>query len=204
MSTRTPICNSPQDTLPYSMKSTHERPAPLPFSGDKQPNLGRHQRRCKVCNHPDRDMIEQEFIRWSSPCEISIQFNLRDSASVYRHAHALGLFARRRLNVRGVAEQILEGAECVKPTGHTVLQALRAFTQITDDGQWIEPPKRVVVTHIVRTISADALDHPVARHQRQKRANPPQLPPAQQLLIATPLRGSKSAKSLKTNGGSHV
>jgi hypothetical protein len=194
MSTRTPICISPKDTLPYPMKSTHERPAPLPLSGDEQPNLGRHQRRCKVCNHPDRELIEQEFLRWTSPCEISIQFDLRDSSSVYRHAHAFGLFARRRLNVRGVAEQILEGAESVKPTGHTVLQALRAFTQITDDGQWIEPPKRVVVTHIVQTVSSELPARPEAQRIRQKRANSPQLPAPQQLLTATLEETLKSSK----------
>jgi hypothetical protein len=204
MSTATPICISPQDTLPYPMKSTHEPPAPLPLLEKKQLSLGRHKRRCTVCHHPECDLIEQEFLRWSSPFEISEAFDLKDPTAIYRHAHAFGLFARRRLNVRCVAEQILEGADSVRPTGNSVLRALRAFTQITDEGQWIEPPKRVVVTHVVRTISADALDHPVARHHRKKRANPPQLPPAQQLLIATPLRSSKSAKSLKTNGGSHV
>jgi hypothetical protein len=186
------------------MKSTDELPAPHALSGQEQPNLGRHQRRCKVCHHPDRDMIEQEFLRWSSPCEISEQFDLGDASSIYRHAHAFGLFARRRLNIRCVAEQILEGADSVKPTGNSVLRALRAFTQITDDGQWIEPPKRVVVTHVVRTISADAISHPAVRHNRKKRANPPQLPPAQQLLIATPLRSPKSSKSLKTKSDSHV
>jgi hypothetical protein len=204
MSTRTPICISPRDTLPYPMKSKHERPAPLSLPGDNQPNLGRHKRRCTVCHHPDRELIEQEFLRWSSPCEISDQFDLRDASSIYRHAHAFGLFARRRLNVRCVAEQILEGADSVKPTGNSVLRALRAFTQITDDGQWVEPPKRVVVTHVVRTISADAIHHPIARHHRKKRANPPQLPAAQQLLIATPLEKPQSANSLKTNGGAHV
>jgi hypothetical protein len=186
------------------MKSTHEPPARLDILQKKQPSLGRHKRRCTVCHHPERDLIEQEFLRWSSPYEISEAFDLKDPSSIYRHAHAFGLFARRRLNVRCVAEQILEGADSVKPTGNSVLRALRAFTQITDEGQWVEPPKRVVVTHVVRTISADAIHHPGAHHNRKIRANPPQLPAAQQLLIATPLRSSKSAKSLKTNGGSHV
>ncbi len=114
---------------------------------------GRHKRRCTVCHHPERDLIEQEFLRWSSPFEISEAFGLKDPSAIYRHAHALGLFERRRLNVRCVSGQLLEFAEMVKPTANSVLQALRAFTRITSGGEWIEPPKRVIVTNTVKRTS---------------------------------------------------
>jgi hypothetical protein len=49
-----------------------------------------------------------------------------------------------------------------------------------------------------------SLDRSKVRHNREKRLNLPQLPAAQQLLIATPFGKPESVNSLKTNGGSHV
>ena len=36
--------------------------------------------------------IEGDFISWRSPAAIATEYGLADRASVYRHAHALGLF----------------------------------------------------------------------------------------------------------------
>jgi hypothetical protein len=35
--------------------------------------------------------IEADFISWRSPTAIAQEYGLADRASVYRHAHALGL-----------------------------------------------------------------------------------------------------------------
>jgi hypothetical protein len=36
------------------------------------PELSRHQRKCCVCRHAERDAIEEAFIHWQSPNEIAI------------------------------------------------------------------------------------------------------------------------------------
>jgi hypothetical protein len=103
----------------------------------------RHSRKCSVCNHPDRDAIEEEFLHWRSPHAIGAHYDIHRK-SIYRHAHAMGLFAQRQGHVRSVLERIIEQAEDATVTGETVINALRAFTCLQDDGRWVEPPRRVI------------------------------------------------------------
>ena len=70
-------------------------------------NEGRHAAECKICAHPLKEEIEREFINWRSPASIAKQYRLRNRASVYRHAHAMGLFAKRQRNVRAALEKII-------------------------------------------------------------------------------------------------
>lgn len=115
-----------------------------PSPGDAAaPDLHRHQRKCLVCNHPERDAIEEFFLRWHSPEIIETRFRVPE-ISVYRHAHALGLFARRAGNTRRALELIIERAEAARATGDTVIRAIRAYTCLTDDGRWVEPPTHVI------------------------------------------------------------
>ncbi|MGD1103526.1 MAG: hypothetical protein ABSA59_15860, partial [Terriglobia bacterium] len=67
--------------------------ASAPAHPEKTVSLGRHEFACKICAHPDREEIERDFVGWKSPITIAIDYALADRASVYRHAHALGLFA---------------------------------------------------------------------------------------------------------------
>ncbi|HEV2490077.1 MAG TPA: hypothetical protein VGT03_09735 [Candidatus Acidoferrales bacterium] len=112
------------------------------------PDLGRHARKCAICNHPEREAIEREFLRWCEPAQIVCDYRLPCITSIYHHAHATGLLARRRRSLRGVAERILEYVDTAQISGSTVLQAMRIYAHITEDGQWIEPPKEFIVTHI--------------------------------------------------------
>jgi hypothetical protein len=59
---------------------------------------------CKICSHIHREEIERDFMSWKSPALIAKNYGLKDRSSVYRHAHALGLFPRRRRNVRAALE----------------------------------------------------------------------------------------------------
>jgi hypothetical protein len=43
-----------------------------------------------------------------SPAVITEEYGLSDRSSIYRHAHALGLFAKRQRNVRAALERIIE------------------------------------------------------------------------------------------------
>lgn len=111
-------------------------------------NLARHARKCAICNHPDREFIDEDFISWRSETFICRVYSLPSPSSIYRHASATGLLARRRRNLRGVAERILENVNGVTVTANAVIRAMRLFASITEDGQWAEPPKRTIVTHI--------------------------------------------------------
>jgi hypothetical protein len=59
---------------------------------DSAESLGRHERKCTVCNHPDREVIEEEFLRWYVPEDIARDHDIPYASAIYRHAHATGLF----------------------------------------------------------------------------------------------------------------
>jgi hypothetical protein len=101
----------------------------------------RHQRKCVVCHHPDRDAIEEEFIHWHDVWYLAKEYNIQDYRSIYRHARVFGLIERRRENRRYMLDRILETFP--KVSAQAVIQALRAYTCLTDDNRWVEPPTRV-------------------------------------------------------------
>jgi len=70
-------------------------------------NAGRHAAVCKICTHTQQEEIERDFINWESAAAIAKQYGLRNRASVYRHAHALGLFPKRQRNVQAALEKII-------------------------------------------------------------------------------------------------
>lgn len=111
-------------------------------------NLGRHQRYCTVCQHEQRDEIEAAFVAWRSPASIAEEFNLGDRNSVYRHAHALGLFAKRQRNIRAALERIIEKAGEVEVTAAAVVSAVQAYSKINAAGQWVERSEQVTLNDL--------------------------------------------------------
>ncbi|HXJ16627.1 MAG TPA: hypothetical protein VNM68_05455 [Candidatus Polarisedimenticolia bacterium] len=109
-------------------------------------SLSYHERNCTICRHPERDAIEEAFLQWRNVSNIKLEFKLPSRTSLYRHAHALGLFARRGRNLRFALEHIIESAEAITPTADAVIRAVHAYTRLNDAGQWIEPPAHVVVS----------------------------------------------------------
>jgi hypothetical protein len=95
-------------------------------------------RKCSVCRHPDRDALEQEFLRWRSPEALARDYGISDHSSIYRHAHATGLFARRRASIRLALGSLIEQAESVPVTAADVVNAVRVYAHINDAGEWIE------------------------------------------------------------------
>lgn len=117
----------------------------------------RHERDCTVCCHPDRQQIEQDWVGWGSTTRIAKQHKLtRDS--LYRHAHALGLFAKRRLNIRTALEQIIEKAETVKVNAGSVVAAIQAYAKINAQGQWVERSERLNLNELFERMTRDELD----------------------------------------------
>jgi hypothetical protein len=124
-------------------------------------SLKYHQIKCAICNHPDRDAIEEAFLDWVRPGELAREFNLGHRTVVYRHAHALGLFKKRAHNARFALGLLLEQSDVVKPTGNEIIRAVRAFSCIDEYGKWTDPPRRLIVTHLDAKgaeISPDKLD----------------------------------------------
>ncbi|MHB8541860.1 MAG: hypothetical protein ACYDCD_13125 [Candidatus Acidiferrales bacterium] len=106
----------------------------------------RHQRKCTICHHADREEIEQMFLHWFSAASIYRRFLLKDRSSIYDHAHATGLYSRRRKNMRCALENIIERSDECPISSNGIVRAIKAYCSLTDAGEWIEPASRVVYT----------------------------------------------------------
>jgi hypothetical protein len=109
----------------------------------KPVSIGRHQRDCSVCAHSRRQEIEADFIAWRSPAAVATEYGLADRSSVYRHAHAFGLFAKRQRNIRAALEHIIESAGEVEVTASAVVAAVQAYSKINAAGQWVDRTEQV-------------------------------------------------------------
>ena len=121
-------------------------------------NLGRHAAVCKICTHTQREEIEHDFINWFSPASIAKQYGLRDRSSVYRHAHALGLFSKRGRNVRAALEKIIERAGEVEVSATAVVSAVSAYARINAAGQWVERTERIDLNELFNRMSSLELE----------------------------------------------
>jgi hypothetical protein len=138
------IANSPVPELSYTRLPRRETEGSQP-----RPCEGRHQRKCYVCRHPERDAIEEAFIHWQSPNEIATDYELPDPRPLYRHAHATGLFARRQRNLRFALENYIERvSEIEAVTPDAIIRAIRALSHVTKTGEWVEPPRQITVVHV--------------------------------------------------------
>jgi len=127
-------------------------------SPEKPVSRGRHEHGCKICAHRDREEIEHDFISWKSPALIAKEHGLRDRASVYRHAHALGLFPKRQRNVRAALERIIESAGEVEVNAAAVVSAVRAYASINAVGQWVERSEQVSLNELFERMSREELE----------------------------------------------
>ena len=125
---------------------------------EKHVNLGRHEYMCKICSHPQRQEIERDFINWKSPVAITIEYVLADRASVYRHAHALGLFAKRQRNIRAALEKLIEKAGEVEVNAAAVVGAIQAYSKINAEGQWIDRVQGVNMTELFGRMTRQELE----------------------------------------------
>jgi hypothetical protein len=132
------------------------------MSEERKPNaavsLGRHKRTCSVCAHQQRTGIEAAFIAWRSPAAIAEEYGLADRASVYRHAHALGLFPKRQRNVRAALERIIEKAGEVDVTASAVVAAVQAYAKINAAGEWIDRTETVSLNDLFERMSTQELE----------------------------------------------
>jgi hypothetical protein len=188
--------NAAADAAAAAMPEQPPPAPPAPPDPSAPPDFSRHPRRCAICSHPDRDVIEADFIRWRSPDRIARDYNLPDRASVYRHAHYAGLFQRRKREIARVLESFLEASDtCPIEAADIVIRATRLYIRINEHGDWTEAPR----TQFLITGSMDPAEPPDApavtpRSKRNRTAAKPD--PAtprpgrrkrtQKILTATP------------------
>jgi hypothetical protein len=124
---------------------------PMRESASRHVNLARHKRNCSVCSHTQREQIETDFLTWKSPSRIADE-------CIYRHAHALGLFEKRRRNVRAALERIIEKADDVEVTASAVVTAVQALTKINAQGQWVERNDHINLNELFERMSKEELE----------------------------------------------
>ena len=120
--------------------------ASAPGAGPRRVSLNHHKSHCVICSHSDRADIEEDFLHWRSAGDIAEEHQVGDRRTVYRHAHATGLWQRRRRNLRAALESLIEGVDTVEVTGDTVIRAAIAHARINDEGN-VDPTRRIIVTH---------------------------------------------------------
>jgi hypothetical protein len=121
-------------------------------------NLPRHKAQCSICSHPKCAEIETGFENWESPVTLAAEYGLADRASIYRHAHALNLFEKRKRNVRAALERIIEKSGEVEVTASAVVAAIQAYAKINAQGQWVERSEYVNLNELFERMSRDELE----------------------------------------------
>src|SRR5437763_9390696 len=121
-------------------------------------NPGRHAAECKICSHLQRDEIEHDFVNWRSPASIAKQYELANRASVYRHAHAFGLFPKRQCNVQAAPEKIIERVGEVEVPAPALVAAIQAYSKINASGQWVDRSEHVDLNALFEKMTAQELE----------------------------------------------
>ena len=78
--------------------------------------------------------------------------------SVYRHCHALGLFEKRRRNLRAALERIVEQSESVQVNASAVVAAAQALAKTNAAGQWIDRTEQVNLNELIERMSTEELE----------------------------------------------
>ncbi len=130
---------------PKPPRPPRKRAAPAPPAPPLTPAQA-HSRKCTVCQHEDREAIEQAYLHWVSLAEIAYEFDLRSRYSVRRHAIATGLEKVRCSKMSHALERIIEQAGDSKPSADAVIRAIRAYSILNKDSRWVDPPSRLIVT----------------------------------------------------------
>ena len=122
---------------------------------EPQPTCDRHGRKCAICADPYRDEIEELFLDWRSPSEIAEELGIH-LRTLYRHAHATGLYAKRQGRLRTVLDRILESVDDANISGDCIIRAVRAYSCLGRDNRWTEPPTRLIHSYEPHLVSANA------------------------------------------------
>ena len=144
-------------TARNTVRSTQRRAKHIGPEAVEPVNQGRHEAQCAVCSHPQREELERDWLDWGSTSRIARDYQVsRDS--IYRHAHALGLFRKRQSNIRKALERMIEQAETVEVTAPAVVSAIQAYAKINSHGQWVDRVEGVNLNELFERMTRDELD----------------------------------------------
>jgi hypothetical protein len=122
-----------------------------------------HARQCSICRHPQRADIERAFLDWTGPREISREYGLSSHTTVYRHAHALGLFLRRERALRFALGRLIERVGEVRPTAASIVSAIRLMAKLNDKAEPAEDSEPAE-NHVSPDISSSAAPTKTSPH----------------------------------------
>jgi hypothetical protein len=122
--------------MPLSLFTTRERSEVDALA--LRPKLAKHSGKCGICRHPRRVEIERDFLDWVGPREIAREYDLGSHTTVYRHAHALGLFEQRQRTWPLALGRLIEQVGEVKPTAASIVSAIRLLAKINARGEYVE------------------------------------------------------------------
>jgi hypothetical protein len=105
-----------------------------------------------------REEIEADFVAWESPSKVAKDYRLAHRAALYRHAHAFGLFEKRKRNVQAALERIIEKAGDVEVTASAVVAAVQAYAKINAQGQWIDRTEHVNLNELFEHMTQGELE----------------------------------------------
>jgi hypothetical protein len=71
---------------------------------------------------------------------------------------SLGLFAKRRRNLRAVLERIVERVDEVEVNAAAVISAAQALAKINIQGQWVERTEQVNLNELIERMSKQELE----------------------------------------------
>lgn len=132
----------------------------------------RHGRKCSVCRHSERAEIEREFLHWRSPEIIAKEYGIAHHSSIYRHAHATGLFAQRATHIRLSLAPLIEQAMVVPVTADSIVRAVALCARLNDEGELVDPPKHVVY-HAAHPRQSAPLKREITKRNRENASTSP-------------------------------
>ncbi len=150
----------------------------------------RHESHCTICKHGDRAQIEAEFLSWRSPAQIAREFRLGSRQVVYRHMQAMGLFLRRKSDVRAAFQTFIERSlsrQTIVPPSVGLAAAI-ALSKLDSEGKTLERFEQV------NSHQAFLNDARWTRGEMLHYAETGELPPWYEELPDTQYRDSSSSK----------
>jgi hypothetical protein len=162
----------------------------------------RHSRKCTICNHPEREAIDEAFLHWSRGERIVRDYNLPGLSSLYRHAHACGLFNLRRIKIRRALDRLIEQAGECKPSGNAVLRAIEMSCNFDENNRYVAPNKRVIVEHRIvnqEPVSNRKSDQPAPNVTPTKQTKPRESPNRESLRLENNVTPTKQSPDPNPN-----
>ncbi len=174
------------------LKKKRQRPKTV-IEEPQPPSPAMHEAQCMICNSDYREEMDELFVNWHNVSEIAREYDT-PRRTLYRHAHATGLFPIRDRNLRRSLGLIIHRAETVPClTVDSVIRAVRTLAHINESGEWVNPPSHVIVS------SGTLQRTDQVRCPERSRGAEPSSPPEQSRGIApelldTPCQAIESVK----------